>query len=142
MGSVLAPPLATWVTPDKPHDQSSYCPQSICYGPGSGTISQFSQLSNGDEVPAACGSDGQMLRWVQHPGQGQPRPLGSHPRMLPALATPLAWRHSLMLQELGRTGPLLPLPHTMGKSAGALGRRGQAIPDRPWHRPRLAYFPH
>lgn len=92
-------------------------------------INQLSQQSNGDADPAARGSDSQMLTWWRHPGQGQPCPLGGHPRRLPpSLSTPLARGHSLVLQDLGQAGPCSLRLHTIGKSAGALERRGQAIP--------------
>lgn len=43
MSSILAPPLTTWVTPDKSHDQSSYCKQTICYVLGTISVSSAEQ---------------------------------------------------------------------------------------------------
>lgn len=47
------------------------------------TVHLFSQLSNGDEDPAAGGSDSQMLTWAQCLSRDQPCLLGDHPRTLP-----------------------------------------------------------
>lgn len=37
---------------------------------------------------------------------------------------PLAQGHSLVLQELGQAGPLLPLHYTMGEISWGLGKKG------------------
>ena len=128
--SIPAPPFITRVAPGKSMIRAATVSRvSTCSYVSA--INQLSPQSNGDADPAAHGSDSQMLTWARHPGQGQPCPLGSHPRRLPPSPRHTPGPGTLTgAPGSGTSWPFAPLPPHDREISWSLGKK------RPSH-PRL-----